>query len=147
MATKRQVCFIGVCGPSASGKSTISRRLCAALDSPIIPIQADCFFVPDLPPCPCRPWGCWELPASVDSALLLTQMQHVSHILAGAETVPSITIPITKGHTCCLDAEGVVGKKLGAGPIYVVVEGFLLFADPKVASMFSHCLWLDMDCE
>lgn len=145
-ATKREVFFIGICGPSASGKSTITSRICTALDSPLIPVQGDWFFKSPLPCCPHRPNGCWELPTSVDSALMLTQLESIASVFVAADTIPSVTIQQTKGRHKCLDAEGLVGRSLGAGPVYIIVEGFLLFADPKLASKFLHCLWLDMDC-
>lgn len=141
---RRSVAFIGVCGPSASGKSTVCTRLAAALGSPLIAIQADWYFKPDLPACPSCP-RCWECPSSVDVDLLLSQLAVVAQVLASEDAVPTLTIACTKGRTKCLDAEGFVGTTLSDETVYVVVEGFLLFADPRLVTLLTHCLWLDVD--
>jgi len=147
MPTKRDVLFIGICGPSGSGKSTIAKRLAAVLGSPIIPIQADWFFktFSEFHSCPQRE-HCWELSTSVDSTCLAAQLQLISCKLAAADkVVPSITITTTKSCTRCLDAEGLVGSNLPSGPIYVIVEGFVLFANPQLVAILDHGIWLDMD--
>jgi len=81
----------------------------------------------------------------VDHDLLISQLEHLERILGTSENIPEITIKTGMGRTKVLDVEGKVGSPLSSDQVWVVVEGFILFAEPKLVKMLSYGLWLDMD--
>lgn len=43
--------------------------------------------------------------------------------------------------------EGKVLKAPSAGPEFIIVEGFKIFAEPKLVNTCNYLIWLDADCE
>lgn len=77
--------------------------------------------------------------------LLLSQIQKTVQVFESADVVPSVSLAITRGRTRSLDVEGKLGGRLSDEPVYIVVEGFLLFAHAGIVAMMSHCLFLSID--
>merc|ERR1712232_699454 len=123
--------------------STVAEVLAQELRSPIRHIQADWFFKARLPKCP-KSSACWELPASVDCPLMVSELRRIAGELS-AKTVPSITLQGTNKRKVKLDLPGVVGTRIVARPVVIVVEGFVLFAEPSLVELMSNFIWLDMD--
>ena len=71
---ERTVRVVGICGMSASGKSTVATTIAAKFGSPVVPIGGDWYFKdPQRFEGCARTAPCWELPSSVDSALLVSE--------------------------------------------------------------------------
>ena len=154
----REVLFIGVSGPTGSGKSTVAGALAKDFDSPLRPIGADFFF--KFPGsrgfgcCAKHPFHtCSEHPDSVDHALLLKELQTVKEMLETSPVIPEVVI---KGGSCVRGKKTLnvkskegsnIGKEFGQSPVVVVVEGFLLFADKNVTAFLDYCLFLDLKCD
>ena len=154
----RQVLFIGVSGPTGSGKSTVAAALAKDFDSPLRPIGADFFF--KFPGsrgfgcCPKHPFHtCSEHPDSVDHALLLKELQTVKEMLETSPVIPEVVVnggSFARGKQTLnvKSKEGSnIGKEFGQSPVVVVVEGFLLFADKNVTAFLDYCLFLDLHCD
>eukprot|EP00966_Prymnesium_polylepis_P178525 4134555-Prymnesium_polylepis.1 len=85
MSQHRAVRLIGVCGASATGKTTMAARLAEVLQSPLRPICADWYFKRMRDFGPCRKYArCWELTSSVDSEGLAEDLRELSTALACA---------------------------------------------------------------
>ena len=127
--------------------------LAEALQSPIRTLSADWFFKKMRDIRPCRTHArCSELASSVDAEGLAQDVYELSAALASAPTGP---VPELKfGHR----AHGVHGVSatrpvtvsrsgfiLTNEPVYVVIEGFVLFADPGVCAMLHAAIWLEAE--
>lgn len=146
----RRVFFIGIGGPSCSGKTTLAKRLAAALNSPLKPVPLDGYFVPGRMPKHPKFGQNWETPEGVDFKLLLQDLNLIEERMSCTEAVPSSLIvkanPSRGGGD--IIREGMAGSPLEPGaPVIVVVEGFLLFYERAVSSMFDCALWVQADCE
>eukprot|EP00929_Paragymnodinium_shiwhaense_P108093 TRINITY_DN74413_c0_g1_i1.p1 TRINITY_DN74413_c0_g1~~TRINITY_DN74413_c0_g1_i1.p1 ORF type:complete len:490 (-),score=40.25 TRINITY_DN74413_c0_g1_i1:196-1572(-) len=140
----REVVFVGICGASGSGKTSVAKLVGAALHSPVQAIQVDWWFRNRPPKC-AKCDRCRETPASVDFNLICMQLDKLRDILSKAQSVPSISLQASDMEFS-LHLEDMVDKPLDASAVYVIVEGLLVFADPDLVSFFCHCIWLDIDC-
>lgn len=147
--SSHRVFFIGIAGPSCSGKTTLATRLCAALNSPLNPVPLDGYFVPSRMPRHPKYGQNWETPEGLDFPALLQDLHLIEGTLSSTEAVPSsLTIkaaPNRGGGQ--MIRKGMENRKLEPGaPVVVIVEGFLLFYDTAVSSMFDCTLWVQADC-
>ena len=139
----RQVRVIGIGGPSCSGKSTLAMQLAKQLRSPLVPLCADWYFKPVKAFDRCASCkSCWELPTSVNSELLVRELHKLMETLRTSGEVELTTMRRTFNAT----AEGA--ELLEADePVYVVLEGFVLFSDPRVVKLLYAAVWLDLPFE
>jgi len=144
----RRVFFVGIAGPSCGGKTTLATELAAQLKSPVKPIPLDGYFLPEQMPSHPR-WGQnWETPGCIDFERLLEDIHLVESTFASAEVVPEklvIKADAQRGGGDIIRKSVAGSRLLGSQPIVVVVEGFLLFYDSRVATMFDAHLWLQAD--
>lgn len=88
----------------------------------------------------------FETPQGVDFELLRTELQRVITTLARCTALPaSLTLETAGGPFPLLRPEAKLPE--GDEAVVLVVEGFLLYADPELASLLSFRLWLDVDCD
>eukprot|EP00416_Gambierdiscus_australes_P022832 CAMPEP_0171062570 /NCGR_PEP_ID=MMETSP0766_2-20121228/5124_1 /TAXON_ID=439317 /ORGANISM="Gambierdiscus australes, Strain CAWD 149" /LENGTH=230 /DNA_ID=CAMNT_0011518369 /DNA_START=73 /DNA_END=765 /DNA_ORIENTATION=- len=145
-AETRRVLFIGLCGPSCAGKSTLAVELARRLDSPLRPVPLDAYFVPSR--MPFDKWGLnWETPEGVDFVSLREDLQMLAATLQESKEVPE---------ELCIRGWGVGGgnfvRKGCAGrrlqsPVVLLAEGFLLFHDEALSRLFDATLWVEAACE
>lgn len=145
----RRVYFIGIGGPSCGGKTTLARALAARLNSPLNPVPLDGYFVPSrLKRHP--EFGLnWEVPDALDFPALLEDLHLIESALSTTEAVPERLVikadPARGGGNVVRN--GMANRQLAPGePVVVVAEGFLLFYEISVASMFDCSLFLQADC-
>ena len=143
---RREVRIIAIGGASASGKSTVASELNKMLSSPIEVLTADGFGAPVRCTLQSARSKCLEEPSSVDWDLLVSQIQAVVDVLGdpAVDSVPDIVIQRRPHKGPLSVAKDRVGKYLGPGPVYVILEGFLLFVDRRICAMVDAAVWLDM---
>lgn len=110
--------------------------------SPLGPIAADWYFEQRrMPPDP-KGGKDYEHPAGVNSELLASEITRIADLLATSKRMPSkIRLKMSEGKSRDLTVEDL------ADPVMIIVEGFLLFHDWALASLFDCCLWLDVEME
>jgi len=145
----RCVFMIGIGGPSCSGKSTLAKRLSAALNSPLNPVPLDGYFMPDRMPRHPEFGINWETPEGLDFETLLKDLHLIERTLSSTEAVPSSLVikanPGSGGGD--MIRSGMANRRLEPGaPVVIVVEGFLLFYDTAISQMFDCTLWVQADC-
>jgi len=145
-APRREVRIIAIGGASASGKSTLASELNAKLHSPIEVFTADGFGAPVACTLQRARSKCLEEPSSVDWDLLVSQIRAVVDVLGdpAIERVPDIVIQRRPHKGPLSVSKDRVGTTLGRGPVYVILEGFLLFVEPRICTMIHAAIWLDM---
>lgn len=145
-----RVFFIGIGGPSCSGKSTLAARLAVALNSPLNPVSLDGYFMPQrMPTHPVHGMN-WETPEGVDFPTLLQDLHLIERTLSSTEAVPGSLVIKANPHRGGgnIVRNGMANCLLEPGaPVVVVVEGFLLFYDTAISQMFDCTLWVQADCE
>jgi len=146
IVVRREVRVLAVGGPSACGKTTLAQSLVDALGCPVHVFSADGFGVPELCILNDARRKCFEQPTGINFDLLVSQLQHVTELLGTSQAVPEVVIQ-RRPHKgpLSLSKVGNVGKPLGPGPVYVIMEGFLLFTDPRICAMLYAALMLEMD--
>merc|ERR1712190_482621 len=88
---------------------------------------------PDVPMCTHGFTGrCYELPDAVDFGKLCDMIRVCVSHLAHASVDTTLT---------------QTSAALGSGPVYLLVEGFVLFASPELVTLCHELLWLDADCD
>ena len=124
-----QVLFIGIAGPSGSGKTSYAKHLIDHIHSPLHVIQLDHFFYRSIPinhPILGR-IDSEEEPDTLNSRQLLTLLQQIKY-------EPE---KITRYHRNCISIQK--NKH-----IFVVVEGFLLFAlSNELTNIFNIRIFLE----
>jgi uridine kinase len=129
---------IGVCGPSGSGKSLLSRNVSQELaydfdDSQIVVISEDCYYK-DMSHLPMeeRSKSNLDHPNAIDHALLAT---HLEQLKAGG----SIEKPVYcfETYTRAKETVHVSPKKI------VIVEGILLLADALLRAELDICIYME----
>lgn len=162
----RDVIVVGVCGPSASGKGRLTYSdepgadsLTCRLKCPFLPLCSDFWFKAhrDLPACPHEPpaagnakWRrdkCPEMPESQDLRSLCVALQHLVLQLGTAPPglAPDVNVDMPRGRIAYPKA--AFGALLSDEPVYVIVEGFVIFAEPDLVARCHHLFWLEMSCE
>lgn len=129
---------IGVCGPSGSGKSLLSRTVSDELgydfdESQILVLSEDCYYK-DLSHLPLeeRASSNFDHPNAIDHSLLATQLEQ----LKGGEAVEKPTYCF-KTHTRLAETVTIQPKRI------VIVEGILLLADALLRAELDICIFMD----
>lgn len=129
---------IGIAGGTGAGKSTIAHRLfeAAPADS-IATLQHDAYYKdrPDLSPAE-RARVNYDHPSSLDNGLLL---EHILALRAG-ETVQ---MPV---YDFVTHRRAETTKTIVCRPV-VIVEGILIFADPRLRDTMDIKLYVDTDAD
>ncbi|NOQ38368.1 hypothetical protein GQ472_05775 [archaeon] len=123
--------LVGIAGPSASGKSTVSRMLTERYPSAARINLDDFFFSKDTFPLH-NSWSNWELPQNLDFSKLHSAL---SDLLEGR----TVTVPDYS------KKEGkAVGEKIVRPKDLIIAEGFYLFHDRKIRDLFNLKIFLDL---
>ena len=144
----RRVVVIGITGASGSGKSTLASALAADLRSPVVALTMDWFFDDDR--IDSELGGNCEAPAALDAELFLSSVNavvlelsrglvpHSIKVKTQADPLP-IVATSTPRSTSCADVDG---DDVSVGPVFLVLDGFLLFAFPEIAELCTIQLLL-----
>ena len=82
----------------------------------------------------------WEAPESVDYEGLLKDIERLFQVLLFAEKLPA-SLKLSQGGE--MMRSGMERSSLNRNrPCYIVVEGFLIYADPLVCRTFDVAIWL-----
>ena len=148
---KRDVRLIGICGQSAAGKSSVVAALDRTLGTVVKAISADDFFHPaNALPC-CELHGrrerCYEQPLSMNYEQLQRCIEHVVAVLSdpAITVVPRISHGPRNGPALALTEESIGRPLIGRSPLYILVEGVLLFGSRTICSLLHAALWLEAD--
>ena len=135
----RQVVIIGIGGASASGKSTLSNALATATQSVTPPLSLDHYFAPrDQLPRDEKYGANWETPGGLDFDRMVQDIELIKSAL-GETTLPS-AIQLSFG-----DWSLHAGIDHHREVAVVVIEGFLLFYDQRLAHLCDCRIWLDLE--
>ena len=152
----RQVIVVGVLGPSGAGKSSLCRRLSRKLNCPYESISTDGYVrrKRDLPRCPHRAsdpsvqWSqdcCYELPCSYDlngfHDELLLLVKYVAQCKKG-DLHPYYMTQLGRQRKL----QPAMDLREGE-PVYIIVEGFILFAEPAIVHQVDELVWLHVPWE
>ena len=151
---RRQVNVWAICGPSGAGKSTLARHLESSLLSPISPISTDLFVrnPSEVPPCPhlapegCKQWcreHCWERPCAYNLAMLHSELKGLIEELGACESKPKKLDIMTPSGPEPLRWKGFTT----ATSCDIIIEGFVLFAEPKLVHLATHRIMLGLEWE
>ncbi len=126
--------IIGICGGTGSGKTTLAKRIIESVGREhVILIEQDSYYK-DLADMPLdeRRQANFDHPDSIDGDLLA---EHLAALKAGKD----VEIPVYdfKSHTRSSDV-----VRLSPKPV-VVVEGILIFAEPKIAELLDVKVFVD----
>jgi uridine kinase len=126
--------IIGICGGTGSGKTTIARAIVSAVGaSNVILVEQDSYYrnLADMP-LDERHQANFDHPDSIDSDMLVN---HLKRLRAG----DSIEMPIYDfvTHTRSDRCEHIDPKPV------VIVEGILIFAEPRVLSLLDVRVFVD----
>ena len=151
----REVIILGVQGPSGAGKSSLARALCQWLRSPWEPIGTDLYrrhdsnmlCCPHQAPDVGKQWDqehCFEFPASYDLNLLHDDIGKLRHLTATASGPEPFWLRTPAYGWCALKHTQTLW---GSSPMYIIVEGFVLFAEPAIVKQLDVLVWLDIPWE
>ncbi|MFH1803011.1 MAG: hypothetical protein ABH864_06215 [archaeon] len=126
--------FVGIAGPSCSGKTTLIRKLVNRIGEKNVEIiHADDYWDRNFKPPLVKGYKNRELPENINSGLLF---EHLSKIREGK----SVDAPFN-----VFEIEG--GHKLAEPKKFVFVEGFLLFYWQKIRDLFDLKVYYDISDE
>jgi len=126
--------IIGICGGTGSGKTTVANRILEAVSAnEVVFIQQDSYYrnIKDLP-LDYRQVANFDHPDALDNDLLVN---HVRRLKAGEP----IELPIYdfKTHTRMVETRLVEPKPI------VIVEGILIFSDPRLLEQMDIKVFVD----
>jgi uridine kinase len=126
--------IIGICGGTGSGKTTVANRILESVSADeVVFIQQDSYYrnINDLP-LDFRDVANFDHPDALDNDLLVN---HVRRLRAGEP----IDLPIYdfKTHTRLSETRAVAPKPI------VIVEGILIFADPRLLEQMDIKVFVD----
>lgn len=129
---------VGIAGGTGSGKTTVAKTIAAALpDSGVAMIEYDAYYRdrPDLPPEE-RALLNFDHPDSLESELLV---EHLGQLKSGH----AVDVPIYdfKTHRRLDERRRVESAKI------VIVEGILVFVDPRLRERFDMKIFVDTDAD
>ena len=154
---KREVIILAVHGSSGAGKSCLAHQLCHWLQCPWEPIGTDVFrrSYRNLPCCPHqatdpkRQWNqkfCYDLPASYDLQLLQEELAKLRHVTATSEEGQGEPFWFKTPQYGVLALKRTPYPLVNA-PTYIVIEGFVVLAEPAIVSQLDHVVWLQIPWE
>lgn len=126
--------IIGICGGTGSGKTTIARSIVATIGrEKVILIEQDSYYrnLADMP-LDERHQANFDHPDSIDSDLLYNHLKR----LKGGDTV-EMPVYDFKTHTRSGETELLEPKPV------VLVEGILIFAEPRIAGLLDLKVFVD----
>ena len=126
--------IIGISGGTGSGKTTVANRILETVESSeVVFIQQDSYYrnLKDLP-LDYRHVANFDHPDALDNDLLVN---HIRRLRAGE----SVDLPIYdfRTHTRSIETQAVMPKPI------VIVEGILIFADPRLLEQFDIKVFVD----
>ena len=126
--------IIGISGGTGSGKTTIANRILETVESSeVVFIQQDSYYrnLKDLP-LDYRQVANFDHPDALDNDLLVN---HIRKLRAGEP----VDLPIYdfRTHTRAIETQAVAPKPI------VIVEGILIFADPRLLEQFDIKVFVD----
>ncbi len=125
--------FVGICGPSNSGKSTLCKELAKKYDSSWIELDHYLKDIKDIPLI--GKYRNWELPQNHRFDLLLKNLRDL-------DSGKSINYPVYDFK------EGKIKEYRKVSPKEIIfVEGFFLFSDKKVRDLLDIKIYLDIPTE
>ena len=149
---EREVIVLGVLGPSGAGKTSLCQRLSHALNSPFEPISTDWYLrqSQELPRCLHRAadssmqWSqerCYEMPSCYDlNGLHDELLKFVNHVAQCKKAdLHPYYLRTPRRRRRRLQPAGVL---LDNVPTYLIVEGFILFAEPAIVDQLNELVWL-----
>lgn len=143
----RKVQVIGIGGMSGSGKTTLARAVAKQLASPAAVIQADWWFKSSSRFQSCSQSShCWELPSSVDHAMLAAELKDLVEALRTREIHPSYEMLTPRG-TRLVEVTGWQEGLRDDEQMCILLEGFVLFTDQRVVDLLHAALWIDLTFE
>ena len=131
---KNSTIIIGIAGASASGKSLLANTIVKELGSSQVVVISEDAYYKDHRNMPFEDRGKinYDHPDALDHALLV---KHLQQLQAGSP----IEIPI---YNYTLHTREEKTRKVGAHTI-IVLEGILLFVDPKLRKMMDIRIYMD----
>jgi uridine kinase len=123
--------FVGIAGPSCSGKTTLIKKLTEEIGEDAEIIHADDYWNKDFKPPMINGWKNRELPENINFELLF---EHLSAL----KRENSVEVPWN-----VFEVEG--GKKIARPKKIIFVEGFLLFYWEKIRKLFDLKIYYDID--
>lgn len=120
------------------------------LHSPADPVPLDAYFMEDKLPFHEHLGPNWETPQGVDFEKLGADIRRVVDTLATASTMPSellVARDPRQGKGDILHASAKGQDLSSMDHIVILAEGFLLFHDPKLCSLFDAMVWVEADRE
>lgn len=126
--------IIGICGGTGSGKTTIARKILEAVGAEnVILVEQDSYYrnLADMP-LDARRQTNFDHPDSIDSEMLVNHLKRLKGDLP-------VEMPIYdfKTHTRSSQTERIEPKPV------VIVEGILIFAEPRVLSLLDVRVFVD----
>lgn len=135
---RRTVFVVGIGGPTCSGKSTLATELAEALNTPFQVASADDYFkIPsDWPTCTHGYADhCEESADTIDHEALTSHLDRVVEQLRNAS------------HDARPRKVGMIRQRTERinDLVFVVVEGFFIFAEARLVGLCDYLIWLDAD--
>ncbi len=123
--------FIGITGPSCSGKTHLANALRERLEAVVVSLE---IYYHDLARMPAgeRGWKNFDEPASLDSALLIAQMQQLSR----GEAVGLPVYDFTAHHRTAEVRPLVPGE-------FVIVEGLFALYWPELRALYGTMVYVE----
>lgn len=137
MGEKKTV-VIGISGPSSSGKTTVTKNMIHMFNCRIL--HQDDFYVPDdqIPIDPNTKEQNWDHPDAIDFVKFKTHIQAIKNGQQLPDKVdtlePDINLKLTETEIENLKQSI---SKISDDVTIVLVDGFMLFHDPELASLFD----------
>ena len=135
--TRKRPLIIGVAGGTGSGKTTVARRLAAALDTRCVTIEHDSYYRDrsDLDP-EARSAINYDHPESLETELLI---EHIRRLRRGE----GVDIP---NYDFVTHLRSEQGRAVEPAPV-VLVEGILTLADPSLRALMDIKIFVDTDAD
>ena len=130
--------IIGICGGTGSGKTTVAQKIISAIgDSSVACLQQDSYYR-NLTAMPLdeRRRINFDHPDAVDCELLLSHLQDLRAGKSIARPVYDFVLHTRKPETVCIEPLPVI-----------IVEGILIFHDPRMRSLMDLKIFVDCDAD